>query len=86
MEAKGWSQGQYWAPDSAREKEFERPSLHAIERDLSIALLLLKDLPFQIMTSDKPVGQLHELYFVVVGWKPCMSKTVCFVFIILKMI
>ena len=28
--------GTCWAPDSAREKELERPSLRAIERDLSL--------------------------------------------------
>ena len=34
------------------------------ERSLSIALLLLKDLPFQIMTSDKPVGQLLYMSYI----------------------
>ena len=39
--------------------------------------MLLKDMPFQIMTSDKPVGQLHELYLVVVGCRVSKNRLFC---------
>ena len=42
--------GKCWAPDSAWEKKFERPSLRAIQRDLYIAAATQR---FAISDHDK---------------------------------